>query len=68
MLHFSQGEGAYHNENLKDVPEDLKEHVWKEMLRRFMYPEGYDKVKCRVMSWSWQEIKVLQNFRYKLNK
>jgi hypothetical protein len=42
-------------EKLKDVLEDLKEHVWKEMLRRFTYPEGYDKVKCRGMSWSWQE-------------
>jgi hypothetical protein len=42
-------------ENWKDVPKDLKEHVWKEMLRRFTYPKGYDKVKCRGMSWSWQE-------------
>ena len=37
-------------ENWKDVPEDLKEHVWKEMLRRFTYPEGYDKEKCKGMS------------------
>jgi len=40
------------SENWKDVLEDLEEHMWKEMLRRFMYPEGYDKVKCRGMSWS----------------
>jgi hypothetical protein len=54
-------------ENWKDVLEDLKEHVWKEMLRRFTYPEHYDKVKCRghVMVLAG---KALQNFRYKLNK
>ena len=34
-------------ENSKDVPKDLKEHVWNEMPRRFTYLEGYDKVKCR---------------------
>ena len=53
-------------ENWKDVPEDLMEHMWKEMLRRFTYPKGDDKVKCRghvvVLAG-----KVLRNFRYKLN-
>ena len=54
-------------ENWKDVPEDLKEHMWKEMLRWFTHPEGYDKVKCRghVMVLAG---KMLQNFMYKLNK
>jgi hypothetical protein len=37
------------------------------MLRRFTYPEGYDKVKCmgHVMVLAG---KALRNFRYKLNK
>ena len=37
------------------------------MLRRFTYPEGYDKEKCRghVMVLAR---KALRNFRYKLNK
>ena len=54
-------------QNRKDVPEDLKEHVWKKMLRQFTYLEGYDKEKCRshVMVLVG---KALQNFRYKLNK
>ena len=54
-------------QNRKDVPEDLKEHVWKKMLRRFTYSKGYDKEKCRshVMVLVG---KALQNFRYKLNK
>jgi hypothetical protein len=34
-------------ENWKQVPEALKEYVWLEMLKRFTYPEGYDKEKCR---------------------
>ena len=37
-------------QNWKDVLEDLKEHVWKEMLRWFTYLEGYDKEKCKGMS------------------
>ena len=67
MLHFSQEKVPITYENWKDVPEDLKEHVWKEMLRRFTYPEGYDKEKCRghVMVLAG---KSLRNFRYKLNK
>ena len=54
-------------ENWKDVPEYLKEHVCKQMLRRFTYPEGYVKVKCRghVMVLAG---KALRNFKYKLNK
>ena len=54
-------------ENWKDVLKDLKEHMWKEMLRMFTYLEGYDKDKCRglVMVLAGN---ALQNFRYKLNK
>jgi len=54
-------------ENWKDVPEYLKEHVCKQMLRRFTYPEGYVKVQCRghVMVLAG---KALRNFKYKLNK
>ena len=54
-------------ENWKDVPEDSKEHVWKEMLRQFMYPENANIKKCRghVM---FVVGKALRNFMYKLDK
>jgi hypothetical protein len=50
----------------RDVPEDFKEHVWKEMLRRFTYPKNANMPKCRehVMHVVG---KALRNFRYMLN-
>jgi hypothetical protein len=51
----------------KKVPKGLKQYMWEEMLKRFMYLEGSDLDKCRdhVMAVA---SKALQNFRYKLNK
>jgi hypothetical protein len=51
----------------KKVPEGLKQYVWEEMLKRFTYLEGSNLDKCRdhVMAIA---SKVLQNFKYKLNK
>ena len=45
VLHLVREKVPITYQNWKDVPEDLKEHVWKEMLRWFTYPEGYDKEK-----------------------
>jgi hypothetical protein len=56
------------HENWKSVPKDLKDHVWGETKRWFMYPEqGYDEKKCKAHVM-YLAGKALQNFRYNLNK
>lgn len=54
-------------ENWTDVPEDLKEHVWKEMVRRFTYLEDADMDKCR--EWVMHVAgRAHRNFKYMLNR
>ena len=51
----------------RKVPKDIKENVWGEVKRRFMYPvEGYVEEKCKGHAL-FVAGKALRNFRSMLN-